>query len=575
MKLQKIISIPLCLCAVLALLSCSRVEDGNVDSVLDCAYSLMEERPDSALALLESIPEESLDSRRLLARRSLLLAMARDKNYIDDTTDAVIAPAVDWYRRHGTADEKLLMNYYRGIVELNRCDYEEAMGWFVKSEGFSKRTRNKRYVGRLHSAKSSVYDYIFDIESVIREERMAGQCFLEAGDSSAYFNAVINMTTAANKLNDTSLVRVGLDKLSSDFAKLDAGQKSSFYGIELSSGLYRGRGTLDNVVHECISQVSDSSQVLWNIIAYAYLDTKEYGKADAALTEYRKYNNAEFGQDYHWLNGRVDYEFGKYRSAADSFLKYIAIDGGRNLYVLGSDAKYIEERTESGRKIESQHNTIIIVILLLLSAVLFIIVLIGIHYSQQKISEAKIRAANAEEEARNERMARAETELKRLEAERSRYECLYNSVLMQKEILEDAQKEMPKFGDEIKAALREQLNALNKFFMANITSVYSENAAEQLAELIRDQKHFLVILRSSFMVSYPKFMDYLKESGLSDKEMEYCCLYCIGLNGNETASFLKRPSYKNEVLQMRKKLKMVRGDTNIDIFLRRKLAELS
>lgn len=574
MKLQKIISIPLCLCVVLALLSCSRGEDGKVDSVLDCAYSLMEERPDSALAILESIPEESLDSRRLLARRSLLLAMARDKNYIDDTTDAVIAPAVDWYRRHGTADEKLLMNYYRGIVELNRGDYEEAMGWFVKSEGFCKKTRNKRYVGRLHSAKSSVYDYIFDIESVIREERMAGQCFLEAGDSSAYFNAVINMTTAANKLNDTSLVRVGLEKLSSDFARLDAGQKSSFYGIELSSGLYRGRGTLDNIVHEYVSQVNDSSQVLWNIIAYVYLDTREYVKADAALTEYRKYN-AEFGQDYHWLNGRVDYEFGKYRSAADSFLKYIAIDGDRNLYVLGSDAKYIEERTESGRKIENQHYTIIIVILLLLSAVLAVFILIGRYNSQKKINRAKAAALNAEKEAEKERAARAEAEAKRLEAERSRYECLYNSVLMQKQILEEAQKAIPEHVDEIKEALREQLNALNKFFMANISSMYSENAAEQLAELITDQERFLVMLRSSFLVGYPKFMAYLKESGLSDKEMEYCCLYCIGLNGNETASFLKRPSYKNEVLQMRKKLKMVRGDTNIDIFLRRKLAELS
>lgn len=210
-----------------------------------------------------------------------------------------------------------------------------------------------------------------------------------------------------------------------------------------------------------------------------------------------------------------------------------------------------------------------------MSAVLVVFILIGRYNSQKKINRAKAAALNAEKEAEKERAARAEAEAKRLEAERSRYECLYNSVLMQKQILEEAQKAIPEHGDEIKEALREQLNALNKFFMANISSMYSENAAEQLAELITDQKHFLVMLRSSFMVSYPSFMDYLKESGLSDKEMEYCCLYCIGLNGNETASFLKRPSYKNEVLKMRKKLKMVRGDTNIDIFLRRKLAELS
>ena len=183
MKLQKIISIPLCLCAVLARLSCSRGEGGKVDSVLDCAYSLMEERPDSALAILESIPEESLDSRRLLARRSLLLAMARDKNYIDDTTDAVIAPAVDWYRRHGTADEKLLMNYYRGRIAMNAGDYEIAVKWLLNAERYQRASKNALHSARIHSAKSSLYNDMYNSEATIREEKAASALFLESGDS--------------------------------------------------------------------------------------------------------------------------------------------------------------------------------------------------------------------------------------------------------------------------------------------------------------------------------------------------------------------------------------------------------
>ena len=574
MKLQKIISIPLCLCAVLALLSCSRVEGGKVGDVLDCAYSLMEERPDSALALLESIPEESLYSRRLLARRSLLLAMARDKNCIDDTTDAVIAPAVDWYRRYGTADEKLLMNYYRGRIAMNAGDYETAVKWLLTAERYQRASKNALHSARIHTAKSWLYNDMYNSEATIREEKSASALFLEAGDSSRYFNSVINLAAEYNKKKDSASVVGYLSVLEKGWSKLSENQRSLYYSAMLIHLSYFGKDKVDNVLHLYVKDIEDPSLIRWEIVAYANYLIEKYEPAFEAINRYLDYGG-EKDLAYLWINGVISESLGYYSAAADSFHKFINTDGNKDIGLFNSDAKFIEERTESGRKIENQHYTIIIVILLLLSAVLAVFILIGRYNSQKKINRAKAAALNAEKEVEKERAARAEAEAKRLEVERSQYECLYNKVLMQKEILEDAQKEMPKLGDEIKGALREQLNALNKFFMANITSMYSKNAAEQLAELITDQEHFLVMLRSSFLVGYPKFMAYLKESGLSDKEMGYCCLYCIGLNGKETASFLARSSYRNEVTKIRKALRISQGDTNIDIFLRRKLAELS
>ena len=66
-------------------------------ATLDAADSLMESRPDSALSLLRAIPSEQITDRATRARHAMLHAMARDKNYIDDTTFTILQPAIDYY----------------------------------------------------------------------------------------------------------------------------------------------------------------------------------------------------------------------------------------------------------------------------------------------------------------------------------------------------------------------------------------------------------------------------------------------------------------------------------------------
>ena len=81
--------------AAVVLLSCSKA-DLETERTLEDVASFIEERPDSALTILDTMDSFSLTTSALKARHSLLLAMARDKNYIDDTTDSIIAPAVSW-----------------------------------------------------------------------------------------------------------------------------------------------------------------------------------------------------------------------------------------------------------------------------------------------------------------------------------------------------------------------------------------------------------------------------------------------------------------------------------------------
>ncbi|MBQ8243352.1 MAG: hypothetical protein IJZ40_07810, partial [Bacteroidaceae bacterium] len=87
-------------------------EHSSLQDTLDKAETLMEDHPDSAYSLLQTIDSEALRTRGGRARYALLYTQAQDKNYIDDTNDSLISIAVDYYRYHGDVRHCFLSIYY-------------------------------------------------------------------------------------------------------------------------------------------------------------------------------------------------------------------------------------------------------------------------------------------------------------------------------------------------------------------------------------------------------------------------------------------------------------------------------
>lgn len=98
--------------------SCDR--DSAVDSIFNDADSVMNASPDSALTILRGIDKSLLRSTAEEARYALLMSQALDKNYIDTTDFNVLQPAIDYYLKKGSADEKLRTYYYQGRIYQNR-----------------------------------------------------------------------------------------------------------------------------------------------------------------------------------------------------------------------------------------------------------------------------------------------------------------------------------------------------------------------------------------------------------------------------------------------------------------------
>ena len=135
-------------------------------------------------------------------------------------------------------------------------------------------------------------------------------------------------------------------------------------------------------------------------------------------------------------------------------------------------------------------------------------------------------------------------------------------------------KEEGVLNDEMKMLLEERLNVLNGFITAHISGNCSEKAYDELERLMSDRNSSIESTRMSFIIGHPRFLIYLKEKGLTDLEIGYCCLHAIGLRGKEIVAYLNSRSYYNASSAIRKKLGLNEHDTNINLYIQKLLKEI-
>lgn len=550
--------------AAVVLLSCSKA-DLETERTLEDVASFIEERPDSALTILDTMDSFSLTTSALKARHSLLLAMARDKNYIDDTTDSIIAPAVSWYRRHGSADEKLLMNYYRGRIAMNAGDYETAMRCFADGSRFSEKARNKVWSGRLCNAKFQVYQHLFDSSSAIDAALRSADYYAAAGELSRYYDAINNVACVYEQLLDTANALHYLGILRDNWDELDESQHSCYY-----AGMLSISSDKKPVLEQYLCDVNDEQVIYWVIVAKSYFEIGNYEQASRALKMAEKYGGTQ-GLDYKWVNALVQEATGEYRSAAKSYREFIGANGNNNIDIFESDTKFVEERIATNRTINHQLYIILIIVLSLMVSFLFGILLWVRHSSLKKIHKMSEKAHKAETELLEKENRRLEEERIRAVREKEEYERMYNEAVSRIELLERIKKE-PRLGKGVRDVVDKYLSVLNKFIAAHVSKTFDKDAKAELAALMGEQKDFLKSIGLAFSLSHPNFIGYLNKCRLNDWEKGCCCMFCIGLNNSEIADYLKRPSFKNDLTTIRGKLKVERR-TNIGIFLQKRMAE--
>ena len=114
------------------------------------------------MALIRQIDTASLRGKAARAKFSLLHAAALDKNYIDTADTRIAQPAVDWYDRHGTPEQRLKAWMYLGTEQLNGEDYGKAIVSFYEALESVPKVGDNNLIGILYSKIADTYTVTLD-----------------------------------------------------------------------------------------------------------------------------------------------------------------------------------------------------------------------------------------------------------------------------------------------------------------------------------------------------------------------------------------------------------------------------
>ena len=104
------------------------VGGGKERAVLDRAHNIINDYPDSALVILDSLEPSSHDfSQESLRRWQLLRLMAQNKCYMVFSSDSVQLILTEYYDKHGTPNERMISHYLLGRARSDMGEAPEAM----------------------------------------------------------------------------------------------------------------------------------------------------------------------------------------------------------------------------------------------------------------------------------------------------------------------------------------------------------------------------------------------------------------------------------------------------------------
>ena len=167
--------------AIILSLFCLACTSLDVRRTLNDVESYIMERPDSALAVLDSIDRTLLSSDRNRAHHALLHAMALDKNFIDVSDDSIAQISVDYYSRRGSDRHYARSLYYLGVAYYYQGAYDKAILELTKAERVAMQC-DSLYWGMTKSFQARAYDRTYNNKEELNCLLDAYRIYDEIGD---------------------------------------------------------------------------------------------------------------------------------------------------------------------------------------------------------------------------------------------------------------------------------------------------------------------------------------------------------------------------------------------------------
>lgn len=540
-----------------AVMSC--VDDSAVVTELDWAEAVMEAHPDSALALLDTLDRNRLRTRGAKARHALLYSQALDKNWIDLSTDSIIKPAVKYYARHGSPDDRLKAQYYLGRIYQNAGDNESAMRCFVNAEGYASKCDDAGMAGRLYTAMTAIYYSIYQFEMALEASANAADYYLLDADTNWYAYKMITAANISLFLKDTVKAQEYLDKVRPVFQNISDEERGYYFGEYLKTlpkdSVMLIRTTLD----EYLSTVTDPAYQDRIAIALAWHRIGQPDSALAALTPPAPYFQAE--QSYWLLLSYIWEEKGDYDKAYRYLKTFMNMEVEESLTAVKDDTKYVRTQMDAKRK----HYRL--TISLVASALIIVIIALSAYLIILRSRNARLKAEN--------RYTKAVTRMQALEMTYQELSSANDTIQKQYESVLSDLKSKTTDNHELRSMITKRMQIFFKLLVSVIIyGKISDTSESEIKSVVDNRQMLLDYLRQYTSMTYPELESYLTEHGLSERERDFCNLYLLGLRGNEIGQYLGLARHYSVSSGIRKKLGLGEHDVNIDTHLRQLIDRL-
>ena len=512
--------------------------------------SYIEERPDSALVVLEQIDPSVLSGKEEKAKHALLYSMALDKNFVDKTDFEVLQPAIDYYKDNGSATDKLRTYYYQGRIYQNAGNDALAMECFVNAIYNGKESNDILTKARTYFAQSHIYYSLYEWDNYIEANKNSALLFKESGMINSYANCLNRIINGYTLKEEPDSAWPYIYECKTLLQDMSISRLTEFYASYLTYLTNFGtEQEMNEILQEYISAVP-SSMIDRLTIANAYLKMNNYNEALSVLSEYDTSSDVAKERKYLSIISDIYQGLEDHKRALESYKKYIILADSIDSAIYTQDTRFVEERhkleLQTLKEKESKMRVILwsaLFIAILLSIIVFIRYRLKVNRMEKTIAEQ-------------------ETE---------KYRLLYLQIEEERDNLTNLLAQSEEFAPEIKTAVVKRLELLNKFFTAFITnnSEIDRTASREMEELLANKDKFMVSTKLAFAGSHPKFIKYLEDRGLTDWEINYCCLYALGLKGKEVGSYIKMRSHYNNSSGVRQKLGINEHDTNLGIYIRK------
>lgn len=515
----------------------------------------MDAKPDSALVVLENIPASSVKGKEAAARYALLKSIALDKNCIDTTTFDVLQPAIDYYVKNGTPDEQFRTYYYQGRIYQNQGDDDSAMQSFMNACDLRKQVTDSLLLSHTLVAQGTLYLKQYKINDFVHYNMEAAKLYKTIGKDilaiKSYTNALDGYVMQNNKPAADSLMSICVPMVK----KNPEGEAFLFPSLLSYTVNFCSSDEIKEVLTEYQNMELTTDETM--IFAEGYSKIGEYDKAMALISNINPAENTWDSLKYASIKIDILERQGKYKEAFTLYRDYSASLEHYQKELLSQDLLFSDKKHQLEMKSLMEIQDRDRIIWGTLCGIFALVIIIGWLYYRGYRSKAK--HILTEKENKN----------LRLEQENLRLEI--DQLEDERDNLKELQKEQSELAKPIKDVIKSRLDLLNGLLAKEITNNdrYAEPYNKWIDTVRNDKKKFMDSTRLAFAASHPKFIEHLEQHGLSADEINYLCLYAIGLRGKEVGEYIQMKRHYIVSHEIRKKLGIDEHETNIGPYIRR------